>query len=201
MSAEERNLDIYFRILSGHQEQIRFADSKAAFMAALNTLLFGFMATNFASLKALYTTCSIMGVACWALFLVLAVYLLSALFSLGCIIVAVTSRFGELAPHSKVFFGHIARNYGKDYEKYVRESSAMTATDWARDLGTQIVEVSHIALAKHRRVRWAARALLVAGVFWLVSFVVLLVMTPPSPQKAFSPRTTVVATHTIEAQS
>jgi hypothetical protein len=170
-------------------------------MAVLNTLLFGFMATNFASLKAIYTTCSPMGVACWAVFLLLAAYMGSASLSLGFIIWAVTSRFGELAPQSKVFFGHIARNYGKDYEKYVRESGSMTATDWARDLGAQIVEVSHIALAKHRLVRRATIALLVAGVFWLGSFVLLLVMIPQSQQKAFSPRTTVVATHTIEAQS
>ena len=56
MNTEGRNLNVLFRILSSHQEQVRFADSKATFVAALNALLFGFMATHFVSLQAIYTT-------------------------------------------------------------------------------------------------------------------------------------------------
>jgi hypothetical protein len=64
--------------------------------------------------------------------------------------------FGEVNMRSKVFFGHIARGYGNDCEKYIRETSGMKDADWARDLGSQIVEVSLITLAKHKRVRRAA---------------------------------------------
>lgn len=56
MSTETQNLNTYFKILGGVQDQTRFADSKAVFVAALNTLLFGFMARNFENLKPIYTT-------------------------------------------------------------------------------------------------------------------------------------------------
>ena len=101
-----------------------------------------------------------------------------SLLSLGFVIWAVISRFGELAPRSKVFFGHIARDYGNDCEKYIRETSGMTDADWARDLGSQTVEVSHIALAKHKRVRRAAICMFIALILWFVSFAFLFIMTP-----------------------
>jgi hypothetical protein len=101
-----------------------------------------------------------------------------AALSEGDLLRAVMSRFGELAPRSKVFFGHIARDHGNDCEKYVRETSGMTDADWVRDLGSQIVEVSHIALAKHKRVRRAAICVFIALILWFVSFAFLFIMTP-----------------------
>jgi Family of unknown function (DUF5706) len=178
MSTEPKNLDTYFKILGGVQDQTRFADSKAVFVAALNTLLFGFMARHFESLKPIYTACQANYVTCWLLFMFFAAYMVASLLSLGFVIWAVMSRFGELAPRSKVFFGHIARDYGNDCEKYVRETRGMTDADWARDLGSQIVEVSHIALAKHKRVRQAAIWVFIALILWFVSFAFLFTMTP-----------------------
>ena len=178
MSTEPKNLDTYFKILGGVQDQTRFADSKAVFVAALNTLLFGFMTRNFESLKPIYMACQPSHVACWLLFMFFAAYVVASLLSLGFVIWAVMPRFGELAPRSKVFFGHIARDYGNDCEKYVRETSAMKAADWARDLGSQIVEVSHIALAKHKRVRRAAISVFIAMILWFVSFAFLFIMSP-----------------------
>jgi hypothetical protein len=178
MSTEPKDLDTYFKILGGIQDQTRFADSKAVFVAALNTLLFGFMARNFESLKAIYTACQASQVTCWVLFVFFAAYLVASLLSLGFVIWAVMSRFGELAPRSKVFFGHIPRDFGNDCEKYVRETNGMTDADWARDLGSQIVEVSHIALAKHKRVRRAAICVFIALILWFVSFAFLFIMTP-----------------------
>jgi hypothetical protein len=178
MSTEPKDLDTYFKILGGIQDQTRFADSKAVFVAALNTLLFGFMARNFESLKAIYMAWQASHVAFWLLFVFFIGYVGASLLSLGFVIWAVMSRFGELAPRSKVFFGHIARDYGNDCEKYVRETSGMTDADWARDLGSQIVEVSHIALAKHRRVRRAAISVFIALLLWFVSFAFLFIMSP-----------------------
>jgi hypothetical protein len=178
MSTESKNLDIYSKILGGVQDQARFAGSKAVFVAALNTLLFGFIARNFESLKPIYAACQASHVACWLLFIFFAAYVVASLLSLGFIIWAVMSRFGELAPRSKVFFGHIARDYGNDCEKYVRETGGMTDADWARDLGSQIVEVAHIALAKHKRVRRAAICVFIALILWFVSFASLFIMTP-----------------------
>jgi hypothetical protein len=73
-----------------------------------------------------------------------------------------------LAPKSKCFFGHIATSYGKDYAKYVAEVRAMTDDDWLGEVGTQIVETSHIAHDKHRAVRIAAIATIVGLASWVV---------------------------------
>jgi hypothetical protein len=178
MSTEPRSLDTYFKILGGIQDQTRFADGKAVFVAALNALLFGFMARHFESLKPIHAAWQASQVAFWLLFVFFIGYVGTSLLSLGFVIWAVKSRFGELAPRSKVFFGHIARDYGNDCEKYVRETSGMTDADWARDLGSQIVEVSHIALAKHKHVRRAAVSVFIALLLWFVSFAFLFIMFP-----------------------
>ena len=52
----------------------------------------------------------------------------------------------------------------------------MKDADWIKDIGSQIVEVSHIALTKHRLVRRAAQFTLAAFVLWVLAFVVLLTM-------------------------
>ena len=83
MSTEPKNLDTYFKILGGVQDQTRFADSKAVFVAALNTLLFGFMARNFESLKAIYMACQASQVTCWLLFVFFAGYMVASLVSLA----------------------------------------------------------------------------------------------------------------------
>lgn len=180
METEEAKLNVYFQILNGIQEQTRFADSKAAFIAAINALLFGFMATNFESLKIIYRTYGLESLAFWAPFSILIAYTGTSLIALIFSVLGVYSRFGDLAPQARVFFGHIAKAYGRDYEKYIRDTIKMTAEDWARELGTQIVEVSQIALIKHRMVRRAAMWVVIAAVLWALLFVVLLLVTPMS---------------------
>jgi hypothetical protein len=54
----------------------------------------------------------------------------------------------------------------------------MADADWVRDLGSQIVEVSHIAMAKHKRIRRAAICVFIALILWFVSFAFLFIMTP-----------------------
>ena len=46
----------------------------------------------------------------------------------------------------------------------------MTDDEWADEIGTQIVEVSHIALTKHKLLIRAAWLSLLAFVFWVASF-------------------------------
>lgn len=178
MNTDDRSIDILFRILSSQQEQIRFADSKATFVAALNALLFGFMATHFVSLKALYTAYGMQSFAFWGPFVLLALYVVSSMSSLLLAVWGVMPRFGGHAPRSKIYFEHLVRDYGKDYEKYVQEVTKMTEAEWVRDLGTQVVEVSHITLTKHTCVRRAATLLPITALLWALSFVVLLMMTP-----------------------
>ena len=160
----ERDLSTYFTILNGIQEQIRFADRKAAFFSALNALMFAFLSNGIYRLN---SASSVKGVAFWIASVLTTLYVLAAVISVGIIVWSVMSRFGELAPHSKVHFGHIIREYGKDYEKYVKDMKQMTDEDWANEIGTQIVEVSHIALTKHNLLRMAAKFTLAAFFLWV----------------------------------
>lgn len=160
------NLDTYLKILSGVQEQIRFADSKAAFIAALNALLFGFVTNHLDKLRS----------ANGAVRILAGFYALAALGALIFVIIAVVSRFGELAPQCKVFFGHIAKHYGKDYEKYWRETKDLDDSDWAKEIASQIVEVCHIATKKHKLVRCGAVCTLIALGLWFLTLVLAAIL-------------------------
>lgn len=167
-SAEEANLETCRAVLAGVQDQIKFGDTKAAFVLAINTLMCGFAAGSLTTLK---TALKATPPSAWAWVLLAALILFggSAVFAMGSLIHAVMSRFGALAPKTRVFFGHIANSYGKDYGKYVDEIRAMSPNDWLKEIGTQIVETSHVALNKHRAVRRAAIATIIGLISWVVA--------------------------------
>lgn len=165
---EKTSLETCFKVLAGVQEQIRFADAKAAFVFGINTLMFGFMAVNVITLKKSLALTPAPPSA-WVGLVGLIVFGICAVLAVGTLIYAVISRFGALAPRSRVFFGHIAETYGKDYAKYVAEVRDMTEDDWLTEVGTQIVETSHIALIKHSAVRVAAIATIVGLASWVVA--------------------------------
>lgn len=173
MNNEKSNLGIYTTILNSIQEQIRFADSKAGFVAALNAILFGFIASNFDNLRSIYLATDGKNAALWITLILLGLHFVCTAFSVGLITSAVISRFGELAPQSRVFFGHIAKSYGREYEKYVKETISLSEREWAEQIGTQIVEISNVALTKHQLVRRAIYFTLVAFVLWIASLVAL----------------------------
>lgn len=165
---EEDSTDLAtcFAILNGVQDQIKFADRKAAFFSALNALMFGFASQSIGVLR---TTPVATGWLFNVSIVVVVLYALLATVAVALIVSAVMSRYGALAPTSKVFFGHIIKTYGKDYGKYVADMTAMTNDEWAADVGTQIVEVSHIALTKHKLLSLAAKLTLGAFVLWAVA--------------------------------
>lgn len=165
---EKTNLNTCMKVLAGVQEQIRFADTKAAFVFGINTLMFGFMAGSIATLKKALELTPVPPAA-WVGLVSLIVFGLCAVFAVGTLIYTVMSRFGKLAPNSRCFFGHIATTYRKDYAKYVAEVRAMTEDDWLGDVCTQIVETSHIALDKHSAVKMAAIFTIVGFVSWLIA--------------------------------
>ncbi|MFA5865013.1 MAG: Pycsar system effector family protein [Phycisphaerae bacterium] len=164
-----QNLDLYVATLNGIQDQIRFADTKAGFIAALNTLPFGFIITSLDKFTATHGQSPKERIIHWILFAFLIPYTIATIVSIGLVVYSVMSRCSELSPMCKIFFGHIVEFYGKDHGKYVQEISQMTDSQWAEEIGTQIVEVSHIALAKHKLIRWAALSTLMAFVLWIVS--------------------------------
>ena len=167
-TAAKVNLDACFKVLAATQDQIRFADTKAAFLFGINTLLFGFVAGTVGVLKKALVAAAVPP-AGWVSLVSLIAFVVVSAAAVFILISAVMSRFGELAPASRVFFGHIIKKYGKDYGKYASEVTKMTEQEWAEEVCTQIVEVSHIALTKHQLVRRAAIFTLVAFTCWLVS--------------------------------
>lgn len=156
------------KVLGGIQEQIRFADTKAAFIFGINTLMFGFVSGSVTTLKHALTGHPVPPAA-WVALVALILFGVCAVSAVGLLIFSVMSRFGKLAPRSRVFFGHIATQYGKDYAKFVSEMKAMTEDDWVCEVGTQIVETSHIALSKHGLVKLAATISIGGLAAWVVA--------------------------------
>jgi hypothetical protein len=162
------NLDNCLKVLASIQDQIRFADTKAAFMFGINTLMFGFVISSVGTLKKALALSPVPASA-WVGLVALILFGICAVVAVGMLIFTVMSRFGALAPKSRVFFGHIATGFGKDYGKYVAEVKAMSEEDWLNEVSTQIVETSHIALTKHSTVRNAALISIVGLACWVVA--------------------------------
>jgi hypothetical protein len=156
-------------VLNDIQEQIRFADSKAGFIAAFNVLLFGFVASHLDKLR---TMCAgkemATGCVVFALLLVGA-YVVSTVITLALVVSCVLSRFGGQGRKTRMFFAHIAAQYGKNQDRYAKELGAMTCAQWLEELAFQVVEVSRLAVLKHRRVRWAACFTLCSVLLWVAS--------------------------------
>jgi hypothetical protein len=167
-SEKKSNLENCLKVLASIQDQIRFADTKAAFMFGINTLMFGFAISSVGAIKKALAVSPVPASA-WVGLVTLIVFGLCSVLAVGMLIYTVMSRFGALAPKSRVFFGHIATSFGKDYAKYVAEVRAMSEEDWLNEVGTQIVETSHIALTKHSTVRNAALITIVGLVSWVIA--------------------------------
>jgi hypothetical protein len=167
----EPNLEMISSTLKGVQEQIRFADAKASFIAAMNVLLFGFIASQADRLSSVPNTAR--HVWFWFALVFLILYAVAAFFSVGHVIYAVMPRFGELAPQCKTHFAHVLRNYGKDHGRYCTDVKAMTNCDWANDLASQVVEVCHIADIKHRLIRKASIWTIISLLLWIGALVIV----------------------------
>jgi hypothetical protein len=166
------NLEMLKTVWAGVQDQVKFADSKAGFVAAFHALLFGFMITH--ADKLVKVVPADRNVAFYVSTILCVLYGTLTVLAVFLLISAVISRFGELAPQSKSFFGHITRQHGKDYTKYCRAVSEMSDEDWCEDISGQIVEVSHIAATKHRLVRTAAQATAMAFLLWCATLIAML---------------------------
>jgi hypothetical protein len=167
-NSDSGNVENAFRVLSGIQDQIRFADAKAAFIFAINTLMCGFVARTG---DALQRGLGSQHVSRWAIvsLVALIVFALAALVAIGCLMFAVFPRLGEKAPQCRVFFGHIVKEYGRDYGKYTANLKGMLPDDWLEEVGGQIVETSNIAEKKHRSVGYAVQATMVGLAAWVVA--------------------------------
>ncbi len=148
------NLAMIAETLKAMHEQVRFADAKASFIAAPNVVLFGYMATQVDKLAAV--AASGRHVVFWVAVLLVLSYAVTAVLSLGHVVLTVMPRHVSLGTTGRTHFGHVVGQYGTDHERYRRDLLAMSTDDWAGDLAGQIVEVSHIARRKHALIGRAA---------------------------------------------
>src|SRR3954468_23062691 len=88
------NLDACFKVLAATQEQVRFADNKAAFLFGINTLLFGFVAGTVGVLKKAMTDGPVPPAA-WVSLVALIGFVIVAAVAALILIGVVMSRFGE----------------------------------------------------------------------------------------------------------
>ena len=165
---KKSSLDNCLKLLAGVQEQIRFADTKSAFVFAINTLMFGFVVNSVITLKRALALNPVPA-AGWVGLVALVLFGVCAVEAVGMLIYTVMSRFGEKAPKCHIFFGHIATQYGHDFEKYFTDIMAMSEDDWLKEVCTQVLETSHIALAKHKMVRYAGFLTIAGLACWVVA--------------------------------
>jgi hypothetical protein len=163
----------YFHLVARVEEQLRFADSKAAFLATIQTLLVGPLVYNVATLRGAIHTWD---AASRAVLVGLGgVYGLLFLVSMALVSAVVLPRFRRpgQAP-SRLFFGRIAREFGDDPGRFVAQVAAMTAREWAEELGIYVVDAARIAAAKHRHVRHATVLTVASVVAWCAVVLALL---------------------------
>jgi hypothetical protein len=163
---EGARLQSCFHLVGRVEDQLRFADSKAAFLATIHTLLVGPLVYNLAILRnALWQWAPISrGV----LLLLVAVYGGLFLASMALVALTVLPRFGpgSRPAASRMFFGQIAREFGHDPASFVSALSAMSTRDWLDELGVYIVDASKIAAEKHKFVRRATVLTVASVVAW-----------------------------------
>ncbi|MCA1685748.1 MAG: hypothetical protein LC745_07120 [Planctomycetia bacterium] len=122
-------LQTCFNVLARVEEQLRFADSKAAFLATLHAFLIGPLAGNAVGIRAV--------VASWdpsahlLLGLTAGAYGVMFLVSMAIVAAAVLPRTGPTGRRaSKAFFGQIAREFGHEPHRFISELGALTDRDW-----------------------------------------------------------------------
>lgn len=164
-------LQTCFNVLARVEEQLRFADSKAAFLATLHAFLVGPLAGNAVGIRAVVATWDpgahlVLGLAAGA-------YATMFLVTMGVVASAVLPRTQRPGRASKAYFGRIAREYGHDPHRFVVELGALTDRDWLDEVGLYIVDASAIAAVKHRLVRLATQATVPTVLLWALLVVVL----------------------------
>lgn len=144
------------RIYAGIQDQIKFADSKAGFVAAFNALLIGFIIGNFGAVTNAFKATHSWGIALSLAGLVIVVAM-PVVVSVSYVLEAVRPRHGANTHKSRFFYAHIATAYGRDANRYSADVLSMTDDEWASDYTHQITEVACIAKDKHDNIRIAIR--------------------------------------------
>jgi len=140
----ERESNACFKVLSATQDQIRFADTKAAFLFGINHAPVRLCSRDRRTLKRALVAATVPPAA-WVSLIALIIFVITAATAVVILIHVVMSRFGELAPTSRIFFGHIIKRFRQGLrEVRLRDQRPMTELEWVEEVGTQIIEI-HIS--------------------------------------------------------
>jgi hypothetical protein len=166
-------LQATFSVLARVEDHIRFADAKAGFVATLHAFLIGPLAGNIGGLRSVVATFHAAAHALLAA--VIGVYGVLFLISMGLVALTVLPRSRRSGRRpSKLFFGRIAREYGRDPDRFIAELGALSDHDWQAELGQYIVDASAIAATKHRLARWAIIFTVPTVLSWMLMVLVLM---------------------------
>lgn len=167
MSDESKNestqLETYWKIHSNLQDQIKFADSKAALISAFNLACFAFLSSNF----------KLLGGAGWYCWIAPILYIIALAIVFCYLWRVVIPRTGERYADSKIFWGKIACSYNAEQNSYWNDTKNFDDEKWAQDLCDQIVGISRIAELKNAKIKKGVYFTLAALVLWVINFLQL----------------------------
>ncbi len=164
-TASVAGLSSYFALVGQVEDQVRFADSKAAFLATIHTLLVGPLVYNLVLLRNAVHNWD--GASRSVLLGLGGLYAVTFLTGMALVALAVLPRFKRHArPASQLFFGRIARDFGDNPDRFVARLAEMSEREWVDELGIYVVDASRIAAAKHRHVRDATLLTVASVIAW-----------------------------------
>lgn len=179
--AMSESLYATFHSVGRIEDQIRFADTKAAFVATLHSFLAGPLAGNLGGLRAIVATFD--PNAYYLLVLVTAGYCLLFMGSMALVAWAMVPRArGSGGRPSRLFFGRIAAEFGHEPEKFVAMLGDFSEADWREELGRYVVDASIIAANKHRLARWANLLAVPTVLMWVALVLTLMLAGHAGPQ-------------------
>jgi hypothetical protein len=163
-----------FQLLGRVEDQVRFADSKAAFLATLHAFLISPLIYNVGEIRKAFRQWDTASLD--LLIVIGGLYLLLYLISMGMVGMTVVPRIRrgkQTRLPSRVFFGRIAREFGRDPRRFAALIAAMSERDWLDELAVYIVDASTIATAKHGYARWATLFSVPTLFCWILTVLVL----------------------------
>ena len=171
---ESTELPSCFQLLGRVEDQLRFADSKAGFLATLHAFLISPLIYNVGEIRKAFRQWDTTSLD--LLIVTGGVYVLLFLISMGMVGMTVLPRIRrgkQTRPPSRVFFGRIAREFGHDPRQFVALIGTMSERAWLEEIAVYIVDASTIAAAKHGCVRWATLFSVPTVIFWILTVLVL----------------------------
>lgn len=144
-NTSQDNLVYVKEIYNQKQDQIKFADTKAGISLTFNVAILGSTLGNLDKLIPLFSSIGFN-----IIFILFSVALIASSFYAFQVLI---SRFGGNTPITKIFWGHVKKEYGFDHKKYYLDICSSSLQEKISDYCSQIIELSDIASTKHRYVR------------------------------------------------